>query len=145
MWNLNQNSKIKERKERAIDAISSTTAAIKYGVIAGGEIPYLSVRELLSKSDLGQKILYDALAEPFKKLVGNAGYDGGEMLSDWKHGRTYEGFDVITGSWKPMIENGILDPLSVCTTAIKTAVSVAIQIMSIGAIVVPDKKEGDEK
>ena len=87
---------------------------------------------------LGQKILYDALSEPFKKLVANAGYDSGEMLSDWKHDNKWQGFDVVSGSWKPMVENGILDPTSVLTTAIKTAVSVSVQIMSIGAAVVPD-------
>lgn len=133
---------MKERKERAIDAIAATTAAIKYGIIAGGEIPYLSAREKLNQKDLGHKILYDALTEPFKKLVSNAGYDGGEMLSDWKHQLLKTvGFNVLKGEWQPMVDMGILDPLSVCTTAVKTAVSVAIQIMSIGAIVVPDKDE----
>lgn len=133
---------MKERKERAIDAIAATTAAIKYGIIAGGEIPYLSAREVLDCTILGQKILYDALAEPFKKLVGNAGFDPGEMLSDWKHKNSKEiGFDVVSGEWKPMVESGILDPVSVCTSAIKTAVSVGVQIMSIGACVVPEQDE----
>lgn len=133
---------MKERKERAIDAIAAVTAAIKYGIIAGGEVPYLSAREVLDRNVLGQKILYDALAEPFKKLVGNAGFDPGEMLSDWKHKNSKEiGFDVVTGEWKDLIKSGILDPVSVCTSAIKTAVSVAVQIMSIGACVTPDIDE----
>jgi len=135
---------MKERKERAIDAISATTAAIKYGIVAGGEIPYLSAREALESTTLGQKILYDALSEPFKKLVSNAGYDSGEMLSDWKHkGDRTIGFDVVKGEWMSMIESGILDPTSVLTTAVKTAVSCAVAIMSIGACVVPE--EGEKK
>jgi chaperonin GroEL len=135
---------MKERKERAIDAIASTTAAIKYGIVAGGEIPYLSAREALESTTLGQKILYDALSEPFKKLVANAGYDSGEMLSDWKHkGDRMIGFDVVKGEWVSMIEAGVLDPTSVLTTAVKTAVSCAVAIMSIGACVVPEDK--DEK
>lgn len=135
---------MRERKERAIDAIAATTAAIKYGIIAGGEIPYLSARNVLDKSVFGQKILYDALAEPFKKLVTNAGYDGGEMLATQKGVVEGCGFNVVNGMWVQMIKSGILDPVSVLTSAIKTAVSVSIQIMSIGAVVVPDKDENSE-
>jgi chaperonin GroEL len=135
---------MRERKERAIDAIAATTAAIKYGIIAGGEIPYLSARNVLDKSVFGQKILYDALAEPFKKLVTNAGYDGGEMLATQNGVVEGCGFNVVNGTWVQMIKSGILDPVSVLTSAIKTAVSVSIQIMSIGAVVVPDKDENSE-
>lgn len=136
---------MKERKERAIDAIAATTAAIKYGIIAGGEIPYLIARNVLDQSVLGEKILFDALAEPFKKLVSNAGYSSGEMLSDWKHKNSNEmGFDVVSGEWKNMVESGVLDPTSVLTNAIKTSISCSIQIMSVGAVVVPDV-EDDKK
>jgi chaperonin GroEL len=109
-------------------------------MIPGGEIIYLLIRDRLDKTDLGQKILYDALLEPFRKLVSNAGYDGGELYNEFKHSGS-KGFDVITGEWKDMVKVGIIDPSQVPITAIKSAVSVAIQLMTVGAAIVPDNDE----
>lgn len=132
-----------ERKERAIDAVAATQAAVKYGIVQGGETVYLTARESLDQSNLGEKILYDALSQPFKKLVSNAGYDSGEKLAELKSQKTLFGFDVTDGTFKDMIKSGIIDPLLVPETAVKTAVSVATQIMTIGAVIVPE--ENDKK
>lgn len=129
---------MKERKERVIDAVAATQAATKYGIIPGGEIIYLTIRECLDKTILGEKILFDALSQPFKKLVENAGFSGGEMLSEFKYNKG-KGMDVTDGEWKDMIKAGIIDPLSVATTAIKTAVSVSTQLITVGACIVPAK------
>jgi len=129
-----------ERKERVIDAVAATQAATKYGIVSGGEIVYLRIRETLDKTILGEKILFDALSQPFKKLVENAGFNGGEMLSEFKHNKG-KGLDVTDGEWKDMIKVGIVDPKSVPEVAIKTAVSVAIQLLTTGACIVPDKDE----
>jgi len=131
---------MKERKERVIDAVAATQAATKYGIVPGGEIIYLIISEVLDKTILGEKILFDALSRPFKKLVENAGFDGGQMLSEFGHNKG-KGLDVTDGVWKDMIKEGIIDPLSVSTTAIKTAVSVAIQLLTTGCAIVPDKED----
>jgi chaperonin GroEL len=131
---------INEKYERVDDAIKATQAAIKSGIIPGGETIFLRISDVLDAGNLGQKILYDALFEPFKKLVENAGFDGGEMLNELKH-RDNQGLDIIDGVWKDMIKAGIIDPMEVAEVAIKTAVSVAVQIISIGAAIVPDKDE----
>jgi chaperonin GroEL len=128
-----------ERKERAIDAVAATQAAVKYGIVPGGETVYLTAREVLDQSNLGEKILYDALSEPFKKLISNAGYDSGEKLAELKSEKILFGFDVTDGNFKDMIKSGIIDPLLVPETAVKTAVSVAVQIMTIGCAIVPEE------
>jgi chaperonin GroEL len=134
---------MKERKERAIDAVAATQSAVKYGIVPGGEIVYLMVANCLDKSNLGEKILYDALFAPFKKLVTNAGFDGGQMLSEFEHKEGKLGLDVTDGVWKDMVEAKIVDPTEVSTTAIKTAVSVAVALLSVGVAIVPEEK--DEK
>ncbi len=136
---------MKERKERAIDAVSATQAAVKHGIVAGGETALLTASQAVKDSNvLGEQILYHALKRPFIKLVENAGFDGGEMLCEFKYNRG-NGLDVTDGNWKDMVKSGIVDPTSVGEVAVKTAVSVAVQIMSIGAAIVPDRENEKTK
>lgn len=145
---------MKERKERAIDAIASVQAAVKYGFVPGGEIIYLNALGVLDESILGERILKQALVQPFKRLVENAGHDGGEKLAELKQSSHYLqvsgttgkqlgevksniiGFDVTDNQFKDMVKAGIIDATSISTTAVKTAVSVAVQLSSLGAAVV---------
>lgn len=71
---------MKERRERVIDGIQAAKAALRDGIVPGGEIVYLSAREALDRSIAAERILYKALERPFICLVENAGYNGGQML-----------------------------------------------------------------
>jgi chaperonin GroEL len=129
---------MKERKERATDAVLACQSAIKNGIVPGGEIAFLLASSVLKDSGiLGEQILYHALKKPFKQLVENAGFDSGEMLNEFNHLKG-QGLDVTTGEWKDMVKEGIVDPFDCPETAIKVSVSVANQILSIGCCITPD-------
>ena len=131
-----------ERKERAIDAVAATQAAVKHGIIVGGEIAYLNCLSVLDEKVLGEKILKEAMKEPFRRLVSNAGYDAGEKLAEYNAYLAKDtGFDVTDGKFKNMVKSGIIDPVSVPVCAIKTAVSVSTQLSSLGASVVNENEE----
>jgi len=135
---------MKERRERAIDAVMACQSAIKHGIVPGGEIAFLVASSAVKDSSiLGEQILYHALKKPFIQLVENAGFDGGEMLNEFNHREGKKGLDVTSGEWKDMVKEGIVDPFDCPETAIKVAVSVGNQILGIGACVVPEDK--DEK
>lgn len=134
---------MKERKERADDAVCSTQAAVKSGLVPGGEIAYLACLEVLDEQILGEKILKEALKQPFRRLVENAGYDAGQLLErleskNYRSDIVNAGFDVTDGKIKDMIKTGIIDSAAISTTAIKTSVSVAIQLSSLGAAITID-------
>lgn len=133
-----------ERKERAIDAVASTQSACKYGMVAGGETAYLTAMQVLNENILGEKILKDALVAPFTRLVENAGFNAGQLLERLNKASLSEGFDVTDGKMKDMIKSGIVDSLAVPTNAIKTAVSVAVQLSSMGAAVVIENESHDK-
>jgi chaperonin GroEL len=84
---------MKEKKERVVDAVSATKAAIEEGIVIGGEMALYQAREILptggasgtdnislldisnrnfEKVGVGHKILYLSLQEPLKKLLMNA-------------------------------------------------------------------------
>jgi len=125
-----------ERYERADDAVRATQAACRYGVIPGGEVVYLNAISVLDKDNVGENILREALKGPFRRLVENAGYDSGELLNELMKQPVNSGYDVMTGQFKDMVKAGIIDPTAVPTNAIKTAVSVATKLSSLGAAIV---------
>lgn len=155
---------MKERKERAMDSVLATKAAIDEGIVAGGEIIYLAIRKILEdKTDPASGILYRALLKPFYKLVENAGYDPGETLAKLPENIAKEfeyysdleilnaaktaednrkmGFDVTDGQFKDMIKSGIVDPTKVIKCALKNSISVAIALMTTNCVIVPNTEE----
>jgi chaperonin GroEL len=134
---------MKERKERAEDAKEATRAALRLGVVPGGETIYLQARKVLGTS-LGHQILYRALEKPFFTLLENAGYNPGQMLERVENldGKIdHVGIDVMDGEAKDLIQSGIIDPAEVSVQAIKNAVSVAIQIITTNCLITPEKEE----
>lgn len=140
---------VREKKERFIDALSATRAAIEEGIVAGGEISlyYLASQasESLSKQfSLGEAILYSALKEPFKKLLSNSGLDYAECLQKLSGKKYPYGIDVTDGQVKNLIKSGIIDPVKVTRSALENAVSIANMILTTNTLVsdaTPDKEQ----
>jgi chaperonin GroEL len=143
-----------EKKERVKDAVGATKAAVEEGIVPGGGVALLKARKILKgvkplKGDnkdeqIGIDIVYDALGEPLRWLVKNAGEDEGyiaRMVEEAKDEDT--GYNVLTGEFGSMIKFGILDPLKVTRSALQNAASVAMMLLTTEALVtdLPEKKE----
>lgn len=130
---------MQERKERAEDAVGATKAAIREGTVPGGEVAYLTIREKLPQDSISSSILYKALEAPFNKLLLNAGYEAAAFRDHLKG----QGFDVTDGKIKDMIKAGIIDPVAVPKAALRNAVSVANQIITLGTVItqVPEENK----
>lgn len=126
---------MKERKERAEDAKCSVQAAVRSGFVPGGEMAYIVCLAKLDEQITGEKILKAALAQPFKRLVTNGGFDSGELFAQLRTMDYGSGFDVVKGEFTDMVKDGIIDSAAIPQTAVKTAVSVATQLISLGAAV----------
>lgn len=131
---------MKERRERVLDSIGATRAAMEKGIVAGGEIAYLHIRKILGKS-LTDKILYESLYKPFLKLITNADLSEVDMALKL-HGKSRDhGVDVMSGEVKNLVVAGIVDPVLVPINAIKNAISVSIQLITTATLIVPEEKE----
>ena len=134
---------IKEKKLRVEDAVNATKSAIEMGIVSGGGVALLEAREVIKKLKLsgdelvGANALYESLERPFRKIVENAGVDGGEILAEirGKHGM---GFNVLTMETGNMIEMGVIDPAKVTISALSNAVSVAILVITTDCLIVDD-------
>lgn len=147
---------MKDKKERAIDAVAATKAALEEGIVPGGAIALLNISEKMAGEKFGkmstdEKIAFDlvkkSLEAPFKKLIENAGVDPGQLLAKARDASGEGmGFDVLSlssvGEAKPidMVKAGIIDPLKVVRTAVQNAISVATMILTTEALIT-DKPE----
>ena len=146
---------MKDKKERVNDAVAATKAALEEGIVPGGEVTLLDVAQEITNKNLedaragdeevaGLVILKTALEAPFKKLMENAGYNGQTMIDKVRavnaHGM---GIDVMSDSQEPvnMIEKGIIDPLKVVRTAVQSAASVGMMVLTTEALItdIPEK------
>src|SRR5205823_12697554 len=120
-----------ELKRRVEAAVTSARAAAQDGVVPGGGaallacVPAVQALELSGDEAVAAKILARALAEPMRTLAQNAGLEPSTIVAGaCRHGPGWT-FDVVRGTWVDAWKAGILDPLTVVTTALETAVSAA--------------------
>jgi chaperonin GroEL len=146
---------LKDRKERVIDAVAATKAALDEGIVPGGSIALLDIAtrmkidEKASADEVaGQRIVKEALEAPFKKLMENAGFEPGQLIAKARiASATGQGFDVLkienveTATPIDMMKAGIVDPLKVVRAAVQNAISVATMILTTEALVtdLPEK------
>jgi chaperonin GroEL len=146
---------MKEKKERVIDAVAATKAALEEGIVPGGGVTLLKARTVLpaikaaSATDdekLGVEIMYQALEAPLRRIAKNAGADDGwvlrtveESTKDAKN-KDY-GFNVNTLGFGSMIAAGVIDPAKVTRSAVQNAASVGMMVLTTEALVtdIPEK------
>lgn len=151
---------LKDRKERVIDAVAATKAALEEGIVPGGSVALLDVARKLDRAAFektgatrdevfGFEIVKNALEAPFIKLMENAGLDAGMLIAKAREASSLgHGFNVMTldneENAKPvdMLKEGIIDPLKVVRTAVQNAVSVGTMILTTEALVtdIPEEK-----
>ena len=127
-----------EKKERVEDAILATRSAIISGIVPGGEITFLKIKSALQSQSPAEeyafRILSNAIEEPFKKLLSNAGLDAGYYQSQLEGLDFGFGIDVVSGEIRDLIHEGIVDPADVLTEGLKSAVSVAILMLTSNVV-----------
>jgi len=145
---------LKERKHRVEDALRSTRAAVEEGIVPGGGVALINVVSALNNVQPANdderaavSILKRALEEPLRQLARNAGEDGAVIIDTVRRyqkeqGNTNIGYNVMTGEYGNMLEQGVPDPVKVTRSAVQNAVSIASMILTTDALVtdIPEEK-----
>jgi chaperonin GroEL len=124
-----------EKKDRFVDALNATRAAVSEGIIAGGGTALLKASTSLASlkpanfdQQLGISIIRSAITRPARRIVDNSGAEGsvvvGKLLDEYKD-QINMGYNAANGEYVDMIAAGILDPLKVTKTALIDASGVA--------------------
>jgi len=126
----NSKVELKEKRDRAEDAIYATKAALKEGIVPGGGVALLNASEKITAKAVGEKILMEAIKAPFNTILSNAGINNTDLPLEDGYG-----IDVISGNGVDMVERGIIDPVLVTKSALKNAVSVVNTIISADCVI----------
>jgi len=138
------NGELKEKRDRADDAVCAVRGAIKSGCLPGGAWTLLKVLHELPNNDINSEVLRKSLIEPFKRLVSNCG------IYDVK-----EAQDILAGIMAPIAADeppvvydflnwkhvdpytaGVLDSTPAVLEAIRNSISIASQHGTLGGLVV---------
>lgn len=142
-------SGVKEMKLRVEDAVHATRAAKEEGIVPGGASTLARLSTLKVPKDVthkdeveGYKVVLEALVEPFKQLMANAGEDGGYRLSQLLASPAGHGFNLMNFTDEPvdLIENGVIDPVKVIKSIIENASEVAGISITIPAAITIDRE-----
>jgi chaperonin GroEL len=127
---------VNEKKDRVVDALNATRAAVEEGIVPGGGKALLYCSTLLDDvaenapnmdQRIGVEIIQRALRAPISTIAMNAGEEGavivGELIK--KDVPVAMGFNAQDGVYTDMFEAGIIDPTKVTRTGIIDASSVA--------------------
>ena len=133
---------MKEKKARVEDALHATRAAVEEGVVPGGGVAMIRARDALknlkgdnSDQDQGIQIAKQAMQEPLRQIVANAGEEGSVVLAKVEEGKDSFGYNAATSEYGDMMKMGILDPTKVTRTALQNASSIAGLMITTEAMV----------
>ena len=129
-------TEMKETKERVDDALNTTRAAIKEGVVVGGGLTLLKLSSLIDELPMqgegvaAQEIMTSALKAPLYQIAINAGVNDPDALVEQLEKSVGDrGYNAKTRRFADLREEGILDAASVLKSSLRAAVSIATMVI----------------
>jgi len=144
---------VQEKKDRVVDALNATRAAVEEGIVPGGgkALLYCSTKldavaeEKAANMDqkIGVEIIKKALQAPLTTIAMNAGEEGAVVCGELTKADVpvEQGFDAQNGVYCDLIEAGIIDPTLVTRTGIVDAASVAGLLTTSESMIVDIKED----
>ena len=142
-----------ERKDRFVDALNATRAAVEEGIVPGGGVALLRASKALDKltndaslnqdQKVGVAIVRQACQEPCFLIAQNAGVQGAVIVQRVLDAEGSIGYDAYNDKMVDLMKEGIIDPVKVVRTALQDAASVATMMTTTEAMVIqlPEDKE----
>jgi chaperonin GroEL (HSP60 family) len=126
-----------ERWRATLDGINAAEAALNRGILAGGGAAELHIIEkvkgmkLKGLEQVGLEVVTSALESIMRQILTNAGFNGLEKVMEAKASPEGFGIDINTGRPIDMWKIGVVDPLLVKTTALRSAGEIAKSVLRI--------------
>lgn len=133
------------KKLKIEDALAATRAAAEEGVVAGGGVALL--RLMREPKNIGEKIFFDAIKAPIRKIAENAGMNSDTVIEKILSNKNVNyGWDAKKNEYKDLVKSGIIDPVKVTRKALENATSMAVMYLTSEGLVVdkPEEKKPEQ-
>ena len=140
-------TEMKEKKARVEDALHATRAAVEEGIVPGGGVAYLRCRnaidglKLNAEEKVGANVIFRAVEEPLRRIVGNAGLEGSIVIMKVLEGKGAFGYNARTDQYEDLVSTGVIDPAKVSRSALQNAASVAGLLLTTEALIAEKPKK----
>lgn len=125
----------KYRKDKLDDAVGAAQGATEEGIVDGGGIALVTAGSQIANNTDGAILLLEAIAQPYAKILENAGIEPDGKFYNVKTGKVV----------KDMMAEGIIDPAKVVRCIVENAVSLAGTFLTIESIVANFVEESGTK
>ena len=132
----------KERYDRVDDAVCAVRSALEEGVVLGGGSALYLASSILGEG-LPSLCLREAVRTPLKLILSNCGVNPDDIIPGLDLGRGY-GYDAKSLEYVDLFEAGVVDPLKVTRSALRSAVTVATTILSSNASITAAREYSTE-
>jgi chaperonin GroEL len=148
---------IREKRDRAEDAVCALRGSFKHGVVPGAGWAYLQVvdglvRKIKDKNSPLISVLAKSLEEPFRRIAENSGLTKEEVESrlikyyeDVNFGNGDSVWDGISDKFVSPVTSGIMDSLPAVLEALRNSLSIATLLATLGGTVVFRRDEEIER
>jgi len=134
---------VREKKDRILNAMHATRAAVEEGILPGGGVALLRASKIAGSvapdnddQRAGIAIVQDAITWPARQIAANAGLDASAVVAKiLESDDDYYGLDAQTCEFGDMMTRGIIDPLKVVRSALQGAASVAGLVITMEVMV----------
>jgi len=132
---------LRERLRRTQGALDATRAAVAEGIVAGGGTALLRAGRALEGLQLdgdyarGAEVVGLVLHEPLYWIATNAGYDGQAVVDQVRAMPEGHGLNALTGEFRDLFAEGVIDPVRVTRLSLEHAASVAALMLTTEALV----------
>lgn len=140
-------TEIEEKKFRVDDAVAAVKAALSQGIVPGGGVTLVNLAATIKvtgtdSAAAGATILKNALEQPFRIILDNAGLNADEWLPKVRAAKAGQGINVNSpDKLVDLKANGVVDPVVVTKKAVESASSIAGTAMTMGALVVDEPEK----
>jgi chaperonin GroEL len=142
---------MKEKRDRIEDALGATRAAVEGGIVSGGGTALLRASKALEffttgndEEDFGVKIVREAIREPIKAIVVNAGESPDVIMDKAMQGPDGFGYDARAKEFCNLFDRGVVDPTKVVKVALQNASDVAgLLLLTECTITIDNRDEVD--
>ncbi|HKL37602.1 MAG TPA: chaperonin GroEL, partial [Bacteroidales bacterium] len=141
---------MKEKKDRAEDALHATRAAVEEGIVPGGGVAYIrAIKDLEGlegenrDQTTGIAIVKRAIEEPLRRIAENAGVEGSIVVNAVKEGKGDYGYNARDDRYENLYEAGVIDPTKVTRIAIQNAASIASMFLTTECVLVEEEDEDE--